>query len=150
MIRWIGHDAVIYFGNSGGPLVNLQGEIIGINEIGLGSLGGAIPADVAKSVANKLRTEGRVTRSWIGITPQPLLRSSDQKNGVLISNVVTGSPAEQAGMKAGDVILRFAGVEVTATAPEHIPLYNRVVFGTPSATEVEVVYLRGGNNKPPN
>ena len=54
IVRWLGHDAVIFPGNSGGPLVNDKGEIIGINEVGIGSLGGAIPANLAQSVAGEL------------------------------------------------------------------------------------------------
>ena len=68
IVRWIGHDAVIFGGNSGGPLVNLRGEIVGINEIGLGSLGGAIPSNLARDVVDQLiRTRPRDTqldRRW--------------------------------------------------------------------------------------
>ncbi len=71
IVRWIGHDAVIFGGNSGGPLVNLRGEIVGINELGLGSLGGAIPSNLARDVANQLIGQGRVKRSWIGLEFQP-------------------------------------------------------------------------------
>ena len=75
IVRWIGHDAVIFGGNSGGPLVNLQGEIVGINEIGLGSLGGAIPANLAREVVHQLIEHGRVSRSWIGLEFQHRLKS---------------------------------------------------------------------------
>ncbi len=144
VVRWIGHDAVIYFGNSGGPLVNLKGEIIGINEIGLGSLGGAIPADIAKYVTNELIKHGKVSRSWIGLYPQPLLLSSKIKNGVLAGTVIDGSPAAKAGIKAGDVITHIDGVAVTATAREHLPIYNRIVLGSPVGKEITVKYLRDG------
>ena len=75
IVRWIGHDAAIFGGNSGGPLVNLQGQIVGINEISLG-LAGAIPADLAREVAEAIMREGRVKRGWIGLEIQPLLSSS--------------------------------------------------------------------------
>jgi len=75
LVRWIGHDAVIYFGNSGGPLVNLNGEIIGVNEICLGSLGGAIPANIAQYVSSELIKHVKVKRSWTGIITQPRLES---------------------------------------------------------------------------
>ena len=58
IVRWIAHDAVIFGGNSGGPLVNLQGEIVGINEIGVANLGGAIPANLARQVADELIKNG--------------------------------------------------------------------------------------------
>ena len=64
-MRWIGHDAAIYPGNSGGPLVNLAGEIVGVNEISFG-LGGAIPSNLARSVVDALIKDGRVRRSWTG------------------------------------------------------------------------------------
>ena len=78
VVKWIGHDAAIYPGNSGGPLVNLAGEIIGVNEISFG-LGGAIPADLAKSVFEAIRRDGRVRRSWTGLEVQP--RVSGDRDG---------------------------------------------------------------------
>ena len=75
IVRWIGHDAPIFGGNSGGPLVNLQGEIVGVNEISMG-LAGAIPAELAREVAFAIIKDGRVKRSWIGLDVQPLLKSS--------------------------------------------------------------------------
>lgn len=144
LVRWIGHDAVIYFGNSGGPLVNLRGEIIGVNEIGLGSLGGAIPADIAKYVADELINHGRVRRSWTGLITQPRLESRKTGKGVLTGSVVANSPADLAKLQAGDIITHFDGVEVDATAPEHLPLFNRVVLGTPVGKSVEIRYTRNG------
>ncbi len=144
LVRWIGHDAVIYFGNSGGPLVNLKGEIIGINEIGLGSLGGAIPADIAKYVSSELIKNGTVRRSWTGIFTQPILLSGKQKAGVLIASVLDKSPADKAGLKPGDIITEFDGVNVTATAPEHLPLYNKVELGTEVGKEITIKYIRDG------
>src|SRR2546422_4288820 len=66
LVRWIGHDASIYGGNSGGPLVSLHGEIIGVNEIRFG-LSGAIPGNLARSVAEELIAHGKIRRSWLGI-----------------------------------------------------------------------------------
>ncbi|BDS08772.1 hypothetical protein NT6N_38120 [Oceaniferula spumae] len=144
LVRWIGHDAVIYFGNSGGPLVNLRGEIIGVNEIGLGSLGGAIPADIAKYVSDELIAHGRVRRSWTGLLAQPRLESRKEGKGVLTAAVVEHSPADRAGLQAGDIVTSFDGVEVDATAPEHLPLFNRVELGTPVGKTVEIKYVRDG------
>ena len=99
LVRWIGHDAAIYGGNSGGPLVNLRGEIIGINEISYG-LGGAIPGNLAQSVADQLMAKGRVQRSWLGLDVQPLFKRSADKRGVLISGVIETFPGGQGGIQA--------------------------------------------------
>jgi len=106
LVRWIAHDAAIYGGNSGGPLVNLQGKIIGINEISYG-LGGAIPGNLAQSVAKEIMAKGRVRRSWLGLDVQPLFKRSPDKHGVLVSGVIEHSPADQAGFKPGDLLLRL-------------------------------------------
>src|SRR5580704_551186 len=100
LVRWIGHDAAIYGGNSGGPLVNMRGEIVGINEISYG-LAGAIPGNLAKSVAYQLM-HGKIQRSWLGIDPQPLFKRLDEKHGVLVAGVLDNSPAAKAGIQAGD------------------------------------------------
>ena len=81
IVRWIGHDASIWPGNSGGPLVNLAGEIVGVNEISYG-LGGAIPSNLARSVADALIKDGRVKRAWTGLELQPRL-SHDARAGTL-------------------------------------------------------------------
>src|SRR5262245_29943021 len=94
LVRWIGHDAAIYGGNSGGPLVNLRGEIIGINEISFG-LSGAIPGDLARSVAHELMAKGKIVRSWLGVDVQPLFKHTDSERGILIGGVLEGSPADK-------------------------------------------------------
>src|SRR5437899_1861625 len=92
LVRWIGHDASIYGGNSGGPLVNLRGEIIGINEIRFG-LSGAIPGNLARSVAQEIIAHGKIRRIWLGIDVQLLFKHSKNERGVLISGVIAESPA---------------------------------------------------------
>jgi len=143
MVRWIGHDASIYPGNSGGPLVNLDGKIVGINEIKIG-LGGAIPSELAREVADQIIKTGRVKRSWTGLEVQPLLKSSKMQQGVLVSGTISGSPAEKAGIKPGDIILKFAGKDVRVRFAEELPLFSQMTAALPIGEEVEVVLLRDG------
>jgi serine protease Do len=144
IVRWIGHDAVVFHGNSGGPLVNLRGEIVGINELTFGSLGGAIPSNLVREVVEQLIQRGRVTRSWLGVEFQPRLKGHKEEVGALVSGVVEGSPAHKAGIRAGDVVTRFGGQSVDASLPEHLPLINQRVFATPVGETVELTYLRDG------
>jgi serine protease Do len=144
LVRWIGHDAVIYGGNSGGPLVNLEGEIVGINEVGLGSLGGAIPANLARAVAYEIIKKGFVERSYIGLEAQPRPRDLSADHGVLISGVIPGSPAAQAGLRAGDVVTDFNGTAVDARIQEDLPLFNALVLSSPIGKQVIIKALRDG------
>ena len=104
IVRWIGHDAPIFGGNSGGPLVNMSGEIVGVNEISLG-LAGAIPADLAQEVSAALIREGRVRRSWIGLDVQPRLKNDTSTKGALVGSTIEGSPAAKAGFVPGDLLV---------------------------------------------
>ena len=146
VVRWIGHDAAIFGGNSGGPLVNMQGEIVGVNEISMG-LAGAIPADIAQEVAMALIKEGRVRRGWIGLEVQPLLKTSSTTRGALVGGTFEGSPAEKAGFQSGDVLVRLGGQEVTVRFAEEIPLFNRYVMRLPVGKPVDAVVIRGGAEK---
>jgi len=145
LVRWIGHDAVIYPGNSGGPLVNLQGQIVGVNEVGIASLGGAIPSNIAARVAAELIEKGSVTRGWIGLEAQPLLRGMADEKGALVAAVLTGSPADEAGIRAGDFITEYNGTPLPdCHAAEDIPLFNAMVFATPPGTQVQIKGVRAG------
>jgi serine protease Do len=141
IVRWVGHDALIKPGNSGGPLVDRDGKIVGVNEISYG-LSGAIPSNLAKDVAEQLIKNGRVTRSWLGCEVQPLLESSKTRKGILVSGVLDGCPAQKAGLKSGDVLLSLAGREVVAKFREEIPLFNQFVSGLPPGKPVEAKILR--------
>lgn len=143
MVKWIGHDASIFHGNSGGPLVNLQGKIVGINEISMG-LSGAIPSRIASSVADQLIANGKVRRAWIGIGIQPLLKSSKLDRGVLLNGVIPGSPAQASGFKPGDIVVKAAGRDVLVRFAEQLPEFNQMVAALPIGQPAEFVVQRGG------
>ncbi|MBD0324472.1 MAG: PDZ domain-containing protein, partial [Aldersonia sp.] len=143
LVRWIGHDAPIFGGNSGGPLINLQGEIVGVNEISLG-LAGAIPADLARDVALAIIKDGRVKRSWIGLDVQPLLKSSRVAAGALVGGTIEGSPAARAGLRAGDIVTRLNGQDISVKFAEEIPLFNQAVMRLPLRKPVAVTVIRDG------
>ncbi len=145
LVRWIGHDAVIFPGNSGGPLVNLQGEIIGVNEVGIGSLGGAIPSNLAKKVSDELIASGHVQRSWVGLNAQPLLKSMNAKAGILVGGVISDSPAEKAGLKAGDLVTKCNGTDIAASrAAEDIPVFNRILLESAVGSVIALEGVRDG------
>jgi len=133
---YIQTDAAINPGNSGGPLLNLKGQVIGVNAAITSTSGGnvgigfAIPVNLAKKVSNDLLNSGKVVRAYIGILPQEIdseLRESlklDKVKGVLVAKVETDTPAEDAGMKRGDVILKFDGKDIENVAKFRILIAN--------------------------
>ncbi len=120
-------DAAINPGNSGGALVNMRGELVGINTAILSRTGGsmgigfAIPSDMAQPIMNALLTEGRVVRGWLGVSIQsvePELAAAlglDSAEGVLVADIVDGTPAARAGLQRGDVITKVEDHRVTST-----------------------------------
>lgn len=141
IVRWIGHDAAIYGGNSGGPLVNLNAEIVGINEISFG-ISGAIPANLARPVAEAIIKQGKVNRSWLGFEVQPRFKHEKENTGVLISNIYQDSPADQAGIKPGDILVRLAGVSVQVRFAEELPAFNQFVMNLTIGRETEAIIRR--------
>src|SRR4030043_1741380 len=147
-------DAAINPGNSGGALVNVRGELIGINTAifstsgGYQGIGFAIPTNMAKTVMDSLITKGKVIRGWLGVTIQSLtpelarqFNLKDEK-GVLVGDVVEGSPAEKACLQRGDVILEYAGKAIN----EPYQLKN-MVANTPPGQEVEMIIIRENKKK---
>jgi serine protease Do len=147
-------DAAINPGNSGGPLVNMSGEVIGINSAILSRSGGnvgigfSIPANMAKQIYTELAAKGRVTRGWLGVSIQPLTPElangfglKDVK-GVLISDVVQDSPADKAGVAAGDIITEFDKKKVDT--PQDL---QKVVANTPPGKGVPIKVWRDKTEK---
>jgi serine protease Do len=147
-------DAAINPGNSGGPLVNMRGQVIGVNTAiasrsgGYMGVGFAVPISLAREVMSRIRETGHVTRGWLGVgiqrlTPE-LAESMKLKadEGVLVSQVMEGGPAEKAGLKVEDVILEFAGKAVKTPSE----LQNAVAWSAPG-TKAGLVILRGGKRQ---
>ena len=141
IVRWIGHDAAIYGGNSGGPLVNLRGEIVGINEISLG-ISGAIPGNLARMVAFELIKNGKISRSWLGIEVQPIFKHVPGERGVLVAGVIEGSPAARAQIQAGDILLRLADQDLNVRFAEELPGFNQFAMSLPIGREIPAVVRR--------
>ncbi len=149
-------DAPINRGNSGGALVNLNGELIGINSQILspgGSGGGnigiafSIPSNMAKSVMDQLLKDGKVRRGMLGINIQNITDDTAQaldlkdKSGILVSNVKTGSAADKAGIKRGDIIININGEKV-----EDSNVLRNKVAGTLPGTDIKITVVRDGGN----
>ncbi len=153
-VPFIQTDAAVNPGNSGGPLFNLKGEVIGINSQIYSGTGGymglafAIPIDVASNVKDQLLKTGKVERGRIGVTIQEVNASlaksfgMDRPHGALLSSVETGGPADKAGLKAGDVIVSFAGKPID-TSSQLPPL----VAATPPGTKLPLEVWREGKQQ---
>ncbi|MCA9257444.1 MAG: PDZ domain-containing protein, partial [Phycisphaerales bacterium] len=128
--------------NSGGPLVNLKGEIVGINELGGNGIGFAIPSDLAQQVVNNLIEHGEVPRSWIGISLKSIQKTGYER-GAIINSVVDGGPAAEAGIQPGDLLLRLDGQAITIRFNEQIPQIMRRIADFPIGTKVNITYQRG-------
>ncbi len=144
-VPFIQTDVAVNPGNSGGPLFNMKGEVVGINSQIYSRTGGfmglsfAIPIDVANGIAQQLRTTGRVTRGRIGVVIQSVTKELangfglSKPQGALVNSVEKDGPADKAGIESGDVILQFDGKVVNAS--EDLP---RVVGGTKPGSKVTV------------
>jgi len=147
-------DAAINRGNSGGPLITMDGKVVGINSAIFSPTGGSvgigfsIPSNQAAPVVADLRANGKVTRGWLGVSLQPMTDETaeslglDETKGALIASVVDGDPAAKGGVKAGDVILTFDGQDIKDES-----VLTRVVAGTEIGKPVKVVVWRNGKKK---
>lgn len=144
-------DAAINQGNSGGPLVNIRGEVIGINAAitspsgGNVGIGFAIPANLAKDVIDELKNKGKVTRGYLGVYLQEITEDLKEAlnlpslDGVLINEVKDNAPASRAGIKSGDVVIEFDGKKV-----KNIQSFRIQVASTPVGKNVKMKIMRDG------
>jgi serine protease Do len=144
-------DASINPGNSGGPLINMKGEVVGINTMIIArgqGIGFAIPIDQAKGIITQLKTNGVVTRGWLGITIQDLkgdlaeYYGVESKSGVLVADVVPGDPADQAGIQPNDIIIKINKKPVTSSRD-----LTNLAAGLGVGDKAEVTILRKGKSK---
>ncbi len=152
--NFIQTDASINPGNSGGALIDAEGRLVGINTAILSRTGGnngigfAVPINMARSVMERLLEHGRVVRGFLGVVIQPVTKDLADRfdlkdnEGALISEVMDDSAAEEGGIKAGDVVIKFDGREV-----EDVRKLRLMVEATPPNKKVEVVVVRNGKRK---
>jgi serine protease Do len=149
---WLQTDASISPGNSGGPLVNTAGEVIGINTRGImmgGDMGFAVPSTTIQHVVAQLREFGHLNWSWTGLQLQPL-KDFDRniyfegKEGVIVAETDPESPARRAGLQARDRILKVGDAPVTAMTDEDLPAIRRLLGLLPKGKPVKFELLRDG------
>ena len=148
---YIQTDASINRGNSGGPLFDIKGNVVGINTAIFSQSGGsvgigfAVSSNLAKQVTDQLKQYGRTKRGWLGVLIQEITQEiadslgMKSAKGALVSSATEGGPAEKAGVKTGDVILKFNDIEI-----ESMKELPKVVAGTPVGKSVPLVILRNG------
>ena len=153
-VPFIQTDVAINPGNSGGPLLNLDGQVVGINSQiftrngGFMGLSFAIPIDVAMEVVAQLKAEGVVSRGWLGVLIQRVDRDLaesfglDRPAGALVTQVFADSPAEDGGLREGDIILSFNGrtIDLSSDLPH-------MVGRTPAESSARLVIMRGGKEQ---
>ena len=147
-------DASINPGNSGGALVDAEGRLLGINTAILSRSGGnqgigfAVPVNLARYVMERIVVDGKVTRGYLGVKIQPITPEAakqsnlPQRNGALIAEVSPGSPGEQSGLKAGDIVTEFDGKPVTDSRRLQL-----MVAEKPPGSEVKMKVIRGGQEQ---
>jgi len=152
--NFIQTDASINMGNSGGPLFNLNGDLVGINTAiysrsgGSIGLGFAIPANMVKNVVEQLKEHGQVVRGWLGVMIQQVTADLAKEfglvrpQGALVGEVMKDSPAEKAGIKQGDVITEFMGKKI-----DQMSELPAIVAQTKVGTKAEVTVMRKGKKK---
>jgi serine protease Do len=149
---WLQTDAAISPGNSGGPLVNTNGEVVGINTRGVmagGDMGFAVPSETIAPIVEQLRAGGRVNWSWTGLQLQPLKDFNrnmyfEGTEGVMVADTDLESPARKAGIQPRDKILKVNGHPVAAITDEDLPEVRRMLGTLPKSQPVNVEIMRGG------
>lgn len=148
---WLQTDASICPGNSGGPLVNTAGEVVGVNTLGMffgGDMGFAVPSDTIKSILPQIREHGAAKWSWTGLQVQPLKDFHhniyfEANEGVVVAGTDPESPARRAGIQARDRILRVNGQAVTGLTDDDMPAIRRLLGSLPLEQPAKIDLVRG-------
>ena len=152
--EFIQTDASINPGNSGGPLLNMDGKVVGINTAIFSRTGGnvgigfTIPINMARDILDELKTDGKVTRGWLGVMIQKITPELAEtfklanSHGALVNDVIPNGPAASGGLKRGDVIVKFNGKEILSI--ENLP---KQVAAVEPGKSVKVEVIRDGNKK---
>lgn len=141
--NWIQHDALTNPGNSGGPLVSLKGEVVGVNTRGGAGNSFATPSNLARSIADSLITKGEVLRSSVGISFRHI-EETGFTAGVFVDSVEKDGPAAAAGVQAGDLVLSLNGDNVTVRFPEQIPPLLKRISDLEIGSSLVLAYERRG------
>ncbi len=153
-VPFIQTDAAVNPGNSGGPLFNMDGEVVGVNSQivsrsgGFNGLSFAVPIDMAMNVVDQLKQDCKVSRGWLGVMIQEVDRDlaqsfdMDRPRGALVAQVMSDSPAQKAGFKPGDIVIEFEGqsIETSSKLPH-------IVGRMEAGSEAEAVILREGERR---
>jgi len=146
-------DAAINQGNSGGPLFNTRGAVVGVNSAIFSTSGGnigigfAVPINLAKSVVGQLKDKGKVVRGWLGVVIQPMTAdlaesfNIEKGKGALVADVDQTGPSAKAGIQKGDIIISFDGKDIKESNSNELPL---LVAQTPIGRKAEIIIIRGG------
>lgn len=152
--NFIQTDAAINRGNSGGPLLNPEGQVIGMNTAIISPTGGsiglgfAVPADMVRDIVADLSDDGTVSRGWLGVQIAPVSEDVvaalglEEANGTMVQSVMSGTPAEEAGLKSGDIV-----TEVNGTAIDGPRDLTRAIAGDMPGADVELKVLRKGQEQ---
>ncbi|MDZ4725344.1 MAG: trypsin-like peptidase domain-containing protein [Leptospira sp.] len=151
-LSYIQTDTAINQGNSGGPLLNIRGEVIGINRMILSQSGGSegigltIPINEAKRIAEQLKVDGKVTRPWIGVSLAPITKEAAEQlglkstEGAIVMERVVNSPAQKAGLRSYDVITEIDGKEVKTPSDVQV-----AIAGSKIGKRIEIKIIRNKN-----
>ncbi|MFC1812887.1 DegQ family serine endoprotease [Thermodesulfobacteriota bacterium] len=144
-------DASINPGNSGGPLINMEGEVVGINTAiiaGGQGIGFAVPINAAKGIIEQLKTEGEVSRGWLGVAIQDVTEEMSEyyglksRKGAMVAQVFEDDPADQAGIKPGDIIIEVEGEKISSSRD-----LTRIIAGIGVGDTAKIIVLREGRTK---